>query len=100
MPLILLCVAVAGIAILVAGAILRKLRKRRSPFAVDMGKYICTLRKDALPDSSERFDDLLRKYLSRGIPESERDLARQLNALSYKRVGELFVELMQLDYAN
>ena len=100
MPLILLCVAVAGIAILVIGATLKKLRKRRSPFAVDMGEYICTLRKDALPDSSEKFEELLRTYLSQAIPDDERELVRQLNALSYKRVGELFVELMQLDYAN
>lgn len=97
MPLMLLCTAGVGIAIV---ATLKKLRRRQSPFAVDMGKYICILRYDVLPESIEQFNDQLLKYLSQGISEDERDLARDINALSNKRIGDLFVELMHLDYAD
>ena len=100
MPLILVYVVLAGLGTLVILAALKKLLGRRSPFGVDMGKYICTLRKDVLSDSSDEFDELLRKYLCQAIPEDERELARKLNALSCERVKELFVELMRLNYAN
>jgi len=72
-------------------------RKRK----VDIGAYIASLRKKALPDSSSEFDQLLREYLSvESLPSKPKELAMRLNELSVETQSKLFTRLVKLNFSE